>query len=31
MVDILKNHWNQMREYVTEWYLAFNEKGYVKA
>jgi hypothetical protein len=30
VVDILKNHWNQIRDYVTSWYLVFNEKGYVK-
>jgi uncharacterized protein (UPF0297 family) len=29
-VDTLKNHWNQIRNYVTEWYLVLNEKGYVK-
>jgi len=30
-VDTLKNHWNQMRDYVTSWYLVFNEKGYIKS
>jgi hypothetical protein len=27
VVDTLKNHWNQMREYITGWYLVLRERG----
>jgi hypothetical protein len=28
-VDTLRKSWNQIRDYIVGWYLAFDEQGYV--
>ncbi len=29
-VDMLQKSWNQIQDYITQWYLAFGEAGYIK-